>query len=585
MVVVPEETIVQILLNVDFLEIVKCRAVSRHWNLSISSSAALQYIVWLGIHGKEDGDPDFTPRSSLDRLQALLQQESAWGQMIPRRVDFPETARDSFEQQLNNGGLVRLCMNLDPVLLQQGQSAIVFMSLRLPSMVLPQSFNLQPEVSFIQGVGHWHHSWDFHRNGVHILTTNNQIALDLSEPVIRLRSTTIPDDPNPFARITDIYASDLQITRPSNDGPATTAYRVDRTDISGHLLLLEISAQEEIDPGSRSVIIIIWDWIAGKIMARLGFRTPSDTSHKAYSGHLSSSTTLAVVQYSPFAHPCVIIKVYDLPCSLESSEEALMPALRRTFLLPAMHDVDFLNFTFSIAKPDETPKWPSSRLSQTAGTTAPAPLKPFRPAEQWGLCQLEVETRRHSWHFLFPRSALLRDYGNDMVAWEDWGASEAACFCSGIGWATKPLQALSGSRLACVRWMAEPRNSETAQGESVAQPLRVLEIIDFNPIRARRSARPESWPRELTVNQESSELVHHEHGNGIGLWATKFPDDVPFLQWPIPVGLPYTIKRLEKPEWQAQGQQINQVLMDSEHVVLIKRDLQLDRDLAEVMTF
>ncbi|KAF8302068.1 hypothetical protein DL93DRAFT_499862 [Clavulina sp. PMI_390] len=81
---ISSDVVVKILCEAHYMDIVRCRAVCKLWESTISSSVALQYVVWLGIHGKEDGDDSFQPRTSAERLQLLLDHEQAWATLRPR---------------------------------------------------------------------------------------------------------------------------------------------------------------------------------------------------------------------------------------------------------------------------------------------------------------------------------------------------------------------------------------------------------------------------------------------------------------------------------------------------------------------
>ena len=61
--------------------------ICQRWTTAINSSTYLTYRVWLGIHGKMDGDKSFSPGTSAGRLELLLQHEEAWAYLSHRQLD------------------------------------------------------------------------------------------------------------------------------------------------------------------------------------------------------------------------------------------------------------------------------------------------------------------------------------------------------------------------------------------------------------------------------------------------------------------------------------------------------------------
>ncbi|KAF8312784.1 hypothetical protein DL93DRAFT_2228811 [Clavulina sp. PMI_390] len=80
----PTDILTNILSEVDFVDIVRCRAVCRLWAAFISSSITLQYLVWLGINEKEDNEEKFNLQTSAERLKLLLDHELAWATLRPQ---------------------------------------------------------------------------------------------------------------------------------------------------------------------------------------------------------------------------------------------------------------------------------------------------------------------------------------------------------------------------------------------------------------------------------------------------------------------------------------------------------------------
>ncbi|KAF8302067.1 hypothetical protein DL93DRAFT_499847 [Clavulina sp. PMI_390] len=82
---IPAEILIKVFCEVDYVGIVKCRAVCRFWASVISSSATLQYLVWMEITQKADGNSSCSPRASADRLKLLLDHEFSWSSLRPQR--------------------------------------------------------------------------------------------------------------------------------------------------------------------------------------------------------------------------------------------------------------------------------------------------------------------------------------------------------------------------------------------------------------------------------------------------------------------------------------------------------------------
>ncbi|OBZ72237.1 hypothetical protein A0H81_07443 [Grifola frondosa] len=77
---VPTELTVKILVNLDFRDISKCRAISKTFNIIIEATAALQYTIKLGLAGFVDGRLD-SPMSILERSEEFFRQQKAWSNL------------------------------------------------------------------------------------------------------------------------------------------------------------------------------------------------------------------------------------------------------------------------------------------------------------------------------------------------------------------------------------------------------------------------------------------------------------------------------------------------------------------------
>ncbi|KAF8299927.1 hypothetical protein DL93DRAFT_579803 [Clavulina sp. PMI_390] len=253
--IIPEQVLLEILQNSGFLDIVRCRAVCRRWNEIISSSVALQYIVWLGIFDKEDGDSMFAPQSSVERLKILLEQEAAWANLAPRSREFPTIDRRGVSIRLSDHGVAFQIPG-------DHQTTLVFHS--LPSMISKQNLAPSPEVTLVENLASWKLLWEHAHHSLYVFTTTERINADLSQPLLRLCATSIPETPHPSTQKPIVCGSDLQITPDSLD------HRIIRTTIHDRLLLLEIAVGADVEALTPpAAYVVVWDWIAGGLIAMI----------------------------------------------------------------------------------------------------------------------------------------------------------------------------------------------------------------------------------------------------------------------------------------------------------------------------
>ncbi|KAF8312789.1 hypothetical protein DL93DRAFT_1221805 [Clavulina sp. PMI_390] len=565
-----------------FLPLVPPRQVCRQWNIAISSSIALQYIVWLGILGKEDGDETFVPQSSVDRLKILLEQAAAWANLSPRRLDDSVTIERKISTKLlRDDGLAYHCLDYNPNQSPETLPRQALVVKTLPSIISEQEFVSETQASFFDDRRIEKFSWDHTHNGLQVFivsTIHNTVQY-----VMRFFTSSTPGSPHPSAKKPVVFASDLQLT------PERSGYYVAQTTIYGHLILLEIRALTQEFTPPPSVSFIVWDWVAGVLIANL--RITNISVGESYVCRLVGSSSLVLVHHVPPRSPrfSIKIKVYDLP---KCQAPDVTPVLRRTFLLPEMHGWSSFQLAFRTPEMEAASRLSRPEKGSASELTPRAKsLKPFHPSESEQLCQIELTINgqyQYTWQFIFLHSTLLQSYDTDVVAWEDWGASTSACFYGSSGWAGIPIQAIFGSRLARFRYLTLPQNGETPlDRRSAGQAAIALEVFDFSPARVRRSTRPESWPREAKAPvMEQSGSVYHTHGSGPTLWVSNSPIDMPFVKTPVSAGLPYTVTILTKPEWQDSSIQVTEILMDSERIILLKKqNFGQEAYTTELMTF
>ncbi|KAF8333538.1 uncharacterized protein EI90DRAFT_3052317 [Cantharellus anzutake] len=78
------ETLIHVLSELEYFEILKARRVCNQWKQVIDSSLLLQYLTELGCHGKVEGCS--ANLTTAEKLQELLLHEHRWGNLEPHSV-------------------------------------------------------------------------------------------------------------------------------------------------------------------------------------------------------------------------------------------------------------------------------------------------------------------------------------------------------------------------------------------------------------------------------------------------------------------------------------------------------------------
>ncbi|KAF8302075.1 hypothetical protein DL93DRAFT_500161 [Clavulina sp. PMI_390] len=297
-----------------------------------------------------------------------------------------------------------------------------------------------------------------------------------------------------------------------------------------------------------------------------------------------NSSTLIVVHNRTSQAPFIAVRVYDLPEVKATESKSLAPILRRTFLMPEVNESNKFDVAFFLSELEESPKWPpnASMNQSQAETHSMKNAKPFRPtgSEQERLCQIRLTShgrsgsRRHihSWRFCFLVDVLLRRYEEDIVPWEQWGASNAACF-HGVPTILGPeddgpVDAMFGSRLARFH---SPQSLWDGNISSTDYTNHVIELLDFSKSRFRRRMNPDSWPKLPNAAHSAALplvefLPHYDTATGPSTWFINSDPPEVFIEWPLSASLPYVITRFAIPGW--KDKDFTQMVMDSERIVL-----------------
>ncbi|KAF8302074.1 hypothetical protein DL93DRAFT_500035 [Clavulina sp. PMI_390] len=538
----------------------------------------LKYIVWLGISGRKDGDPMFIPGTTADRLKMLLELESAWENLAPRRVESLKVVPRIYPESINlqNGmidyyadessGVAQLCLQ------------------KLPSIVSPVAKLGEPSQFRVWWAPHNDEpTWDLHQTKLFVRVRFGDFPPESLVDLVYLKDLQDPSFPPPRVRISEIPAAALQLLPPPGAGP-NTVFDLQRCTIHGDFLLFEIEARPLLEAKDGALCLVLWNWVESALANRFWLDPFWWTNQHPYACEMLDSSTVIVVHNRTLLSPFIAVRVYTIPKEGGSESYGMAPILQRTLLLPEIGEKSNLDITFTVSGLEESPIWSSTDSSNQfhMRSNLPEDLKPFGSADATRnrLCQIRLTShersnnrrRLYTWRFVFLAGTLLCDYDGDVVPWEQWGAPNAACFHGvptilgpdGDG----PIEAMAGSRLARLH---APSSDVEGEGHEVKRQCHILEILDFSKCRVWRHMSPRSWPEALSIPDSAAYLLgdapaQHDTAKGLSTWSeNSSPPDV-FLKWPLSAGLPFTITRVKIPGWKNKA--FARMVMDSERIVL-----------------
>ncbi|KAF8302076.1 hypothetical protein DL93DRAFT_500532 [Clavulina sp. PMI_390] len=570
---IPESVLLEILRCSHFLDIVRCRAVCQAWTTLISSSAMLKYIVWLGITGQHDGDASFIPRMSDDRLRILLGQEAAWENLVPRRVETLKVAAESYLNTLQDGTL-GYCTEIS-------SSEALLCLQKIPSLISQVEVGVPSQFRVWWGeYGFDEPKWDLHHSSLFIRAVFDDFDPQSLLPLVYLMDLRDVSLPHPLAGISEVTAVALQLQPPPGPAP-DIKFILQQCTIHSDRLLLEIEGHPLPRTRDNFICIALWDWVKGYTVTRFWIPPFWCTKHHSHACGMLDSSTIIVVHNRTSHSPFIALRLYEVCKEGEDELGDLDPRLRRTFLLPELGEENRnLDIRFSLSSLDESTKWPQNPSTEQIPMNSDLRMnsKPFRPTSATSdrLCEIRVTDRRRSWEhtccFVFLAEALLRDYDGEVVPWEGWGASNAACLHGvptvfGPG-TDGPIEAMFGSRLARLH---SPRPARGDEVRGINHTLHVLELLDFSRDRVKRYVNPFAWPNTLDSGDFATDHLgeapaDHDTGSGLLAWSATWTSPGIFTKWPPSVALPFVISRLEIPEW--SDKDFTQMVMDSERIVL-----------------
>ncbi|KAF8312785.1 hypothetical protein DL93DRAFT_2156494 [Clavulina sp. PMI_390] len=555
----PPDLLLNILQELEYKQITRCRGVCRLWHDIISHSSLLRYIVSLGIHSKVDGDRSFHPRAAADRLSSLLALESAWTSMKFRMhdsfdVDPEDRMRfagvDAIERARGSGqGMAMTYDRLGSVL--SGEK------LSLGETIYPGVSEIQDRSArgseWLDPSGRRFEDCFFDADNELFICESRKDDATRARKIFHLRWLHDPKLDHPLAAQPMLDTGDL-LKFPSGS-PLNTV----RTMIIGNLVLVEMHNSNlplhahqlpRTGPPVASVVIV-WNWTTGELIFRLRL--------EHHDGHIY--TDLSLLSPTEFMVPVTrilssgrtsaTVQVYSFARSSPlpiDSDGIPRPRLLRTFFLPTLNDNLHVEFTCCSSLTNRSVWARGERETEILDYQRQAhvraesmnvrpietPLfipKPFRPADDDRLCALIIETYiphelwtpsdfPYGYVFVTRASTLLKEYpdGLDWIPWEQWGPRGAALLHGnsvdmrwGNCWYPHGWRIVVASKIGTVRQRDDVSNGtgqeydDSDEEESIgispygARSYWGLSVLDFNPDRVRRSwlDAPSSWPPDV----------------------------------------------------------------------------------------
>ncbi|KAF8306341.1 hypothetical protein DL93DRAFT_2179751 [Clavulina sp. PMI_390] len=454
---------------------------------------SLKYIVWLGIHHRVDASPTPAFPTTFDRLDALLAAELAWTTFSPRYFHWRPNRFDSLMHAAYDG-FVQLCDSQYTILL-----------INLPSVLSGRLNTIWHNVNFPTKVTRMI-GWTEYRVEAEnqLLIFESNVAIGPKAAMLRLRWIFDAEREHPLTRHAQITPEDLLAQ--SSFAPIRSF--LNEYSISGETLLIEVDFVDSNSNGQGArMCIVAWNWIEGKIVARLVFPTRSngpDHYHRLSWGTLGSSTlVVALYEAQRTKSDALTLRVYDLSRRNDDKDSFFEPLLLREFLIPTFGGghVDFLQLVTGDA-PGASPVADQLRsfIPEEALGVLSKDSKPFlHPGDKEDkLCVISVRTSTHDdipslYTFVFFAQTLFAHYDSPTMSWDAWGTKHAACLFDTASTVDEIGIATFGARLARTRTVPFARKGQKV-GETAEEKEGIVQLFDFNQLRARRLSREGSWP-------------------------------------------------------------------------------------------
>ncbi|KAF8312790.1 hypothetical protein DL93DRAFT_2156497 [Clavulina sp. PMI_390] len=568
---IPDQVLIEILEHASYKEVVACRAVQpnlrvcRHWRVAIDTSSSLEYLVWLGIHHKVDGDASFYPRTSAGRLDQLLQHEQAWSTLRHRRSCIIPPVLISTRERICGDDYFEAASESPP------QAVFSLSFYRLPSAIanieggerLPILSNKNGAYStYIDAIT------DPDNELLFLVSSHHDYQKFRLKFHLRWIRDTTRD--HPYAQVPILDSGTITARQP---GRTALTPNTLRSIVIGHLFIYQMRAQHTSGFFHRRheggfVAIFIWDWTTGKRLAKLYLPHTEGSVYNPLS--VLSESCFVIPELRSNASGRLVgsrLRVYDFSDSSPSSEGDLnedgpIPRLAGLFELPDGDNGYASNEAYCRSYLTNRRVWNHSipDFSKDSGPNPPslpsfstAP-KPFWSKDGDRVCTFTIHLNHPQvfYTIITFASTLLaatKGDGPKTYTWDMWGASGAACI-----WGSSPkvFWSMYGYRLATV--------SRYGADWSV-------EVLDFNPDRVRRQSRPDSWPRlRLATSGSPPDICKGPQHLG------SYDDDAedgeipyPFGKWPIKAELPFlrtTMTGLELNDFQVT------IEIDAERLVL-----------------
>ncbi|KAF8302070.1 hypothetical protein DL93DRAFT_499651 [Clavulina sp. PMI_390] len=541
------DIIERILFQAHWIDILRCRIVCRLWNSMISSSTAIRYMVWLGIHGKEDGDGSSHHQTSAERLALLLDHERSWATL---------QARFHSRHQFDENSIYYPCGS-DVVFVgkqhpppQRGFEGVLR---HLPSTIAP---NGDPRDEKFVGDFGLYTCWVDVENDLVVTRVGRDSMIKL-----HIRCLHAPHADHPLAQEPTI---DLKRFLEMPHG------RFDRSNsrsgygflmiTSGPYLIVQHSLTSYSSSGSdnrglddplSAYTILVLSWITGEVLA-VSFASAAKC--KGQINQIPSpqrcvfpwrrneydeikqfcliSPTVFVVPEVRWIGPVNQERRYKLSISLHafdfsksSTTDELgcpVPTLIGIFLLPVFEDQDrgcqlTIKLGCSVTRREMLPYWPSS-------SKGPVTDKPFHPHHQVDdkifTISVQLDSNERNMLFMtYTRSLLVSNsVPTNPVPWDMWGKAHGGCL-----WIPRDsVVATYGQRVAIVSCRANRWRLQMELGWT-------LELLDLNRARTSRLVVLQSSnDDDLSPSDSHSETMENPAASESG------PPTLPMM-WPPPI--------------------------------------------------
>ncbi|KAF8312810.1 hypothetical protein DL93DRAFT_2098067 [Clavulina sp. PMI_390] len=561
----PPDIVEKILCQAHYLDIVRCRRVCKLWESMISLSTALQYIVWLGIHGKVDGDESFQPRTSAERLELLFDHERSWATLKPRLRSL-RPMRLPFRSYLCGSDLLLLLVPRAPP--GAGFKGIIS---RLASTVAPISESQDEMIGDELNLALYTIDPE---NDLIIITSS---LLSLSQ--VDIRSLRSPSVAHPFSLTPSLNWEPFigMFHGPEGISNYRCILLPPESMAAGPYLIRQYGLVASSDLGGASwdmehsysaSIIVFFSWITGRVIARQVFPWEKREIRGIGTFCLISPTVFVVpvIQYIGASTQkrryqlSISLHVYDISQSSTSDElNCPVPALTGIFSLPVFED-HLRNSWFNvkcgcgISSREFHPHWPPEAQKL-------AMKKPFHPLQQSDEKIFTVTVRREPTQpkmlFMIYTKSLIVSSSLPTVAipWASWSSENAVCSeipChSAVATYGERVAIVSYDdhrlgtqaneqwvlevldfRIARLRWLAALQRNYGVDSPRLNLPESsssdLLEMLDHSVLEsADGMAQPSTWPIPLTTPEPDNETASHAASVTPGTTSSVLPTNAP----------------------------------------------------------